>query len=47
MRQLLGLPRQLHVQIALTLVFVTLARVSLLAMENLGKREGRLTLKGD
>lgn len=35
------------IQIALTLVFVTLARVSLLAMENLGKREGRLTLKGD
>jgi len=35
------------IQIALTLVFVHLARVSLLAMENLGKREGRLTLKGD
>lgn len=35
------------IQIALTVVFLYLARVSLRAMENLGKREGRLTLRGD
>ncbi len=35
------------IQIALTVVFFYLARVALLAMENLGKREGRLTLRGD
>ncbi|MBI4364512.1 MAG: ABC transporter permease [Candidatus Latescibacteria bacterium] len=35
------------IQIALTVVFLYLARVSLRTMENLGKREGRLTLRGD
>lgn len=35
------------IQIALTALFLLLARVSLRTMENLGKREGRLTLRGD
>lgn len=35
------------IQIALTVLFLYLARVSLRTMENLGKREGRLTLRGD
>lgn len=35
------------IQIALTLVFLYLARLSLRYMENLGKHEGRLTVRGD
>jgi ABC-2 type transport system permease protein len=35
------------IQIALTLLFLSLASVALRYMENLGKREGRLTVRGD
>ena len=35
------------IQIALTLIFLFIAAISLRHMENLGKHEGRLTVRGD
>jgi hypothetical protein len=35
------------IQIALTALFLTIASVMLRHMENLGKHEGRLTVRGD
>ena len=44
---LVPLPWIPPIQLALTALFLYLARVSLHTMENLGRREGRLTLRGD
>jgi len=44
---LLPLPWIPPIQIALTLVFLFIARRMLAYMENLGKHEGRLTVRGD
>jgi ABC-2 type transport system permease protein len=44
---LLPLPWIPPIQIALTLIFLTIAHRMLRYMENLGKHEGRLTVRGD